>query len=129
MFEKLIGRPVPSFFVTDNAVNPVVRVHGGVMLRAQGKDVSMPAKFSLGHVVVTTNARDSLHPEDVPGALARHAAGDWGEVCEADRRQNEISLAEGLRLFSVYFDRNHTKFWIITEADRSATTILLPDDY
>ena len=90
----------------------------------------MPSKkFPLGDVVITTNAKDVLHPEDVTRALARHVSGDWGEVCEADRYQNDLSLEQSLRLLSVYFDRDQTKFWIITEADRSATTILLPDDY
>jgi hypothetical protein len=50
-------------------------------------------------------------------------------VCEADRRENELSLENGFRLLSVYKDRNETKFWIITEADLSATTVLLPEDY
>ena len=86
-------------------------------------------KFPLGQVVITANAKNVLHPEDVPLALARHAAGDWGDLDEDDRRENELSLAQGFRLLSVYRDRSSTKFWIITEADRSATTILLPEDY
>ena len=89
----------------------------------------METKFPLGQVVITANAKDTLHPEDHARALARHASGDWGELGEADRRANEIGLAQGLRLLSAYEDRNHCRFWIITEADRSATTILLPDDY
>jgi hypothetical protein len=82
-------------------------------------------KFPLGQIVITRNAKDTLHPEDVPLALARHAIGDWG----ADHRTNEIALAQDLRLLSVYTDRTGIRFWIITEADRSATTILLPEDY
>jgi hypothetical protein len=89
----------------------------------------MPATFPLGQVVITANARDKLHPADIPLALARHTRGDWGDVDDHDRRENEISVNQRLRLFSVYHDRNKTKFWIITEADRSATTILLPEDY
>ena len=89
----------------------------------------MPARFPLGHTVITPNARDSLNPEDVQTALRRHAAGDWGDVDEHDRAENELSLTKQLQLFSVYHDRNKVKFWIITEADRSATTILLPEDY
>jgi hypothetical protein len=87
------------------------------------------SKFPLGQVVITANAKDKLHPEDHARALARHKSGDWGDVDEADRQENEVSLAQGLRLFSVYHDRAGTKFWIITEADRSVTTILLPEDY
>jgi hypothetical protein len=87
------------------------------------------SKFALGRMVITPNARDTLHPEDIPVALARHASGDWGDMDEHDRQENEFSLARGLRLLSIYHDRNKTQFWIITEADRSATPILLPEDY
>jgi hypothetical protein len=87
------------------------------------------AKFSLGQMVITANARDRLHADDALAALARHIAGDWGDVDEHDRQENEDSLSHSLRLLSVYHDRNGVKFWIITEADRSATTILLPEDY
>ncbi len=87
------------------------------------------SKFPLGQTVITPNARDTLHPEDIPTALARHANGDWGDVSEADRWQDELMLSKGFALRSVYHDRNGVKFWIITEADRSATTVLLPEDY
>jgi hypothetical protein len=87
------------------------------------------SKFPLGQTVITRNAMDKLHPEDIPIALGRHVSGDWGDVCDEDRRENELSLAKGFRLLSVYRDRNDVKFWIITEADRSATTVLLPEDY
>jgi hypothetical protein len=70
-----------------------------------------------------------LHPADIQSALSRHANGDWGDVDETDRKENELSLEKGFRLLSVYKDRNDAKFWIITEADRSATTVLLPEDY
>ena len=60
--------------------------------------------------------------------LARHATGDWGELCAFDRRQNEIALREGYRIFSSY-DVSAERVWIITEADRSVTTILLPEEY
>jgi hypothetical protein len=86
-------------------------------------------KFPLGRTVITPNARDQLHPEDVLHSMKRHSTGDWGDVDEHDRQENEHSLANALRLLSVYHDRNRVKFWIITEADRSATTVLLPEDY
>ena len=85
--------------------------------------------FRLGDTVVTTNARDQLDPSDLDRALKRHASGDWGDLCPEDLKQNELALAQGLRLFSVYHARDGSKFWIITEADRSATTILQPEDY
>ena len=83
----------------------------------------------LGMTVITPTALARIDQEDVLAALRRHAQGDWGLVCKQDWLENEISLREGYRLLSVYEDRSSTKFWIITEADRSVTTILLPSDY
>jgi hypothetical protein len=87
------------------------------------------ALFSLGQTVITANASEELHPEDVQLAMTRHARGDWGDVCPEDWQENEVSLQQGLRLFSIYRDRNKHKFYIITEHDRSVTTVLLPEDY
>ena|ERR1017187_10134946 len=86
-------------------------------------------KFPLGAIAMTTKALLGLPFEDISAALARHSQGDCGDVCPEDRAENERALATGGRLFSVYHDRNGLKFWIITEADRSATTVLFPDDY
>ena len=61
--------------------------------------------------------------------LARHQTGDWGELCEEDKRENEFSVHNGFRILSAYRTRNDVKIWIITEADRSATTLLLPHEY
>ena len=88
-----------------------------------------PAKFKLGQLVSTPNAISKLSNEDVLMGIQRHQAGDWGDVDEHDRQENELSLKQGFRLLSVYHAANGTKFWIITEADRSATTVLLPEDY
>ena len=85
--------------------------------------------FPLGHVVMTSNAANTLPPEDIAAGLRRHAQGDWGDVDDHDRAENELSLKQGFRLLSVYHTGDGTKFWIITEADRSATTVLLPEDY
>jgi len=89
----------------------------------------MHGKFFCGRVVMTRNAQSTLPIPDVQAALVRHANGDWGEVCDEDRQANEDALRGGARLLSVYHDSRGTKFWIITEADRSATTVLLPEDY
>jgi len=86
-------------------------------------------KFSLGKMLITPGASATLDPEDVVRALMRHARGDWGECGPEDLLSNEEALVEGLRLFSVYNDRNKNKFWVITEADRCATTVLLPHEY
>lgn len=87
------------------------------------------AKFPLGQLVATRNALDVLSQADILEGISRHARGDWGEICAEDRKENELSLVEGFRLMSVYRAADGTKFWVITEADRSATTVLLPDDY
>jgi len=89
----------------------------------------METLFPLGCVVITRNAKDVLHPEDVKACLDRHGRGDWGDLDEHDLNENKVALAEGHRLFSVYRDRAAVKFYIITEHDRSVTTVLLPEDY
>ena len=85
--------------------------------------------FELGTISSTPGASATLHPEDLDQALKRHAACDWGACSENDWDENDCALTEGWSLFSVYHDRNGVPFWIITEADRSATTILLPSEY
>ena len=85
--------------------------------------------FPSGQIVITPAALNTLSQTDVQTALVRHLRGDWGDVDEHDRKENDVSLQRGFRLLSVYHAANGTKFWIITEADRSATTILLPSDY
>lgn len=91
--------------------------------------MSMKPKFSLGRQVMTANARRQLDPLSVMASIARHQRGDWGDCCSEDQKTNNQALNKGGRLFSVYHDTNGTKFWIITEADRSVTTVLLPEDY
>jgi hypothetical protein len=90
----------------------------------------MRAPLPLGKVVATPGALKLLSEigEDPFDYLARHAAGDWGNLCAFDRRQNEIALREGLRVLSSY-EVPAGRVWIITEADRSITTILLPEEY
>jgi hypothetical protein len=90
----------------------------------------MRAPLPLGRVVATPGALKLLievgeGPFDL---LARHVTGDWGELCDFDRRQNEIALRDGYRILSSY-DVLTGRVWIITEADRSITTILLPEEY
>lgn len=87
------------------------------------------ARFPMGMLVITSNAAATLVENAWTEGLGRHLSGDWGDICDEDRGLNEAALKHGSRLLSVYYDRNGTKYWIITEADRSATTILLPEDY
>ena len=84
------------------------------------------AKFRCGKIVITPNALSQLTQEEIHLGIQRHQAGDWGN---GDTEANERALIERLRLWSVYYAANGTKFWLITEADRSATTVLLPEDY
>lgn len=83
----------------------------------------------LGRTVITGQAMAALSRQDIVLALARHAMGDWGDVCPEDRATNDHALKDGLRLVSVYHSSQGVKFWVITEADRSVTTILLPEEY
>jgi hypothetical protein len=85
--------------------------------------------FPLGYVCATPGAIDEISVFDQMTALQRHARGDWGELDPEDWAENELSLKEGFRLLSAYHSTQGVKFWIITEADRSATTILLPSEY
>ena len=85
-------------------------------------------KFPLGQVVITANAQATLDPADVQQGISRHARGDWGEVCPEDAQLNEDGLEQGGRLMSVFRSRDK-RFWIITEWDRSVTTVLMPEDY
>ena len=88
-------------------------------------------RFPLGQVVATPGALRALQEaEQSPAAfLDRHGTGDWGELGDADTQANERALREGLRILSAYTTSAGVKLWIITEADRSATTMLLPSEY
>ena len=86
------------------------------------------ARFSLGRTMITAGARRQLTESDVLTALARHSRGDWGDVDDEDWEANERALTEGTRLLSVYRSAEGVKFWVITEWDRSVTTVLLPEE-
>ena len=88
-------------------------------------------KFALGCLVATLGAlRVIERAGDNPATfLLRHLSGDWGDLGAEDAHENELSLREGFRLLSAYRLTDGTKIWIITEADRSATTVLLPEEY
>jgi hypothetical protein len=88
-------------------------------------------RFPLGRVVATPGALSALEKaEQLPAAfLDRHVNGDWGEVPDADKQENELAVEQELRILSAYTTSAGEKIWILTEADRSATTILLPEEY
>ena len=90
---------------------------------------SVPRSFSIGRLVATPRVLEEIPCWDLYRALSRHTACDWGDVCSADAHYNDVALLHGERLISRYYDLRGYPFWIITEADRSATTLLLPSEY
>ena len=88
-------------------------------------------KFSLGQIVATPGALSVLQRagQSAQEFLARHAVGDWSDLDAHDRRENALAVREGFRLLSAYRTTAGERLWIITEADRSVTTLLLPDEY
>jgi hypothetical protein len=93
-------------------------------------DEAKSGRFPLGRLLATPGALEAAedHLIDVDGLLARHQRGDWGDVPAGDAAANIAALRHGERLLSSY-GTGDARLWIITEADRSATTILRPDDY
>ncbi len=88
-------------------------------------------KFPLGKLVATPGALEALSEagQSPMDFLGRHVRGDWGDCCAEDRQANEDALRCGARLLSVYRTANGVKVWVITEADRNSTSVLLPDEY
>ena len=88
-------------------------------------------RFPLGQVVATPGALRALErAEQLPAEfLDRHVNGDWGDVPEEDKQENELSVEQGFRILSAYTTSTGDKLWILTEADRSATILMLPEEY
>ena len=86
-------------------------------------------EVEMGMLYVTPGVIVKIKSVEVFAALDRHASCDWGLICDQDREANEEALIHGFRIMSVYKDSKNTNFWIITEADRSVTTVLLPEEY
>ena len=86
-------------------------------------------KFPLGRLLATPAVLAEVDRSEILRALERHASGDWGDLDDADKKENDWSLEHGERILSAYKSKDDIKFWIITERDRSSTTILLPSDY
>jgi hypothetical protein len=99
--------------------------------RPHGLKRGVTVMFPLGQIVATPGALATLERAKQPPTcfLARHAIGDWGELEPTDVAENEYSVAHGFRLLSSYQTDAGERLWIITEADRSATTLLLPGEY
>lgn len=88
-------------------------------------------RFALGRIVATPGAIQAMRDAGQSPAvfLSRHATGDWGSISTSDKFLNDEAIADEARLLSAYSTSKGVKLWIITEADRSATTILLPEEY
>lgn len=87
------------------------------------------SKFELGFIGMTPGVQSEIDSNEIIDAIRRHAQCDWGELDDEDAKANEWSLENNTRLLSVYRSSTRVKFYIITEADRSSTTVLLPREY
>ena len=85
--------------------------------------------FPMGRIMVTHGVQATIDATELLIAICRHAHGDWGDVSEQDRASNDMALSGGRRIASTFRSSDGTKFWVITECDRSYTTILLPNEY
>lgn len=105
-----------------------VATHMGLTVKISQQAMKL---FSLGQLRITPGALDAISKagQSPLELVDRHQRGDWGDVCEADRKQNDLSVRNGFRVFSSYHTESDWKIWVITEADRSATTVLLPSEY
>ena len=94
----------------------------------------MTVTINLGRLLMTRGVNDLVADDEafakfVMSSLTRHQRGDWGDLTDEDKQENDLSLKAGFRVLSAYEAKGLPKVWIITEADRSATTILFPDEY
>lgn len=87
------------------------------------------AKFPLGQVIATPGALAALSPFEIKRGLFWHSQGHWGEVSEEDEKRNDLALIEGTFILSEYVAENGVRFWVITDDDRSTTTVALPEEY
>ena len=107
--------------------SPVLRDNG----QSEGEGSRPQPLFALGRVLSTPGALEAFAEaeQDPLELLGRHVTGDWGEVPDEDKEENDFSVEKKLRILSAYALPTGAKVWVITEADRSATTFLLPSEY
>jgi len=128
--EALIGVPEPFLAV----IRATFRERAAVIDRlrkAFREEVKIGFRFKSGRVVMTPGAMDLLasYGKLVWEFVARHLMGDWGDLTHEDKRANEDALVSGARVFSAYLLKTGEKIWVITEASRESTTVLLPSEY
>ena len=97
----------------------------------EGRDSNETRLFSLGQIVATPGALQALEKAGQLAShfLVKHALGDWGDLCPEDKQANDEAVADDLRILSAYKLSDGVRIWCITECDRSATTLLLPEEY
>lgn len=86
-------------------------------------------RFNLGRLLYSPGVHETIPREEHGIALGRHIAGDWGDLDDEDKKKNDRALEEGGRLFSAYTSASGTRFYCITQADRSSTILMLPEEY
>lgn len=86
-------------------------------------------RFELGRLVATQGAMEEIPEQDMMFCVGLHHNGMWGDIPEADKQENELAIKEDYRILSSYKAKTGKQFWIITEADRSYTTVMLPEEY
>ena len=125
-YGKTVATHVEGSFMREKG--PSTPEEGGQL---DDRDSDPKTLFGLGQVVGTPGALRALgEAGQLPAELlARHVTGDWGDLPDEDKAENELSVEEGFRIFSAYELQTGAKVWVITEADRSATTFLLPGEY
>ena len=115
---------LPETYETD--LTGLLLPQAGIIVQIK---TSPQISFNLGRLCITPGAANTVPADEIMKAIARHAAGDWGTLNQSDWAQNDKALRQGGRLFSAYRASAGQKFWVITEADRMRTTVLLPEDY
>lgn len=86
-------------------------------------------KFKLGKILITSAVKEKISMRDIFIGLGKHSLGDWGNICEEDKTCNDEAVKNKKRIISQFESENNEKYWIITEYDRSYTTVLLPEEY
>ena len=118
-----------TMLLTATEIVPHVFKYVELQAKKGGEGVSPKEGFPVGRVVKSRGVHLTISVEDIAIGLFRHLAGDWGDVNAEDWLENNFSLDHSLRVLSAYRDVNGQKFYVLTEADRSSTTVLLPDEY
>jgi hypothetical protein len=126
---KAIIKHIDAFFENGSRKQKIFWLKFRLKLEAQNE--KSKNLFPLGETVMTISAKEALaESNQLPNEfLAKHQSGDWGIIGKDDWRENDLSVKKGFRILSAYKTLRGVKIWVITEADRSSTTVLLPSEY